>query len=86
MTTHVATVHWRDDRWIDVQLRQLEAHLPQPFKVYAFLNHMERDHSDRFHYSSDENIKEHSTKLNLLVGPDRVRLRLRRRPAPLHRR
>jgi len=67
VTTHVATVHWRDDRWIDVQLRQLERHLPQPYKVYAFLNHLERDHSHRFHYSSDERIREHSTKLNLLA-------------------
>lgn len=66
MTTHVATVHWRDDRWIDVQLRYLEQHLPQPYKVYAFLNHIERDHSHRFFYSSDERIREHSTKLNLL--------------------
>jgi hypothetical protein len=67
LTTHVATVHWRDDRWIDVQLRYLERFLPQPYKVYAFLNHIEVDHSDRFFYSSDERIKEHSTKLNLLA-------------------
>jgi hypothetical protein len=67
MTTHVATVHWRDDRWIDIQLRQLERYLPQPYKVYAFLNHLDRDHSARFHYSSDEDIREHSTKLNLLA-------------------
>ena len=66
MTIHVATVHWQDDRWIDVQLAYLERHLPKPFKVYAFLNHLEKDHSDRFFYSSDEDIKEHSTKLNLL--------------------
>jgi len=67
MTTHVATVHWQDDRWIDVQLSYLERHLPGPFKVYAFLNHLDSDHSERFFYSSDENIKEHSTKLNLLA-------------------
>ena len=63
---HVATVHWRDDRWVDVQLRYLEEHLPEPYRVYAFLNGLEEDHSAKFHYSSDENIKEHSTKLNLL--------------------
>ena len=67
MTVHVATVHWQDDRWIDVQLAYLEQHLPKPYKVYAFLNRLDRDHSDRFFYSSDENIKEHSTKLNLLA-------------------
>lgn len=67
MTTHIATVHWKDDRWIDMQLRYLERHLPQPFQVYAFLNHLDRDHSGRFFYSSDERIREHSTKLNLLA-------------------
>jgi hypothetical protein len=67
MTIHVATVHWQDDRWIDVQLAYLKRHLPEPYKVYAFLNRMEEDHSGRFYYSSDEDIKEHSTKLNLLA-------------------
>lgn len=64
---HVATVHWRDDRWIDVQLRHLEQHLPQPYRVYAFLNRLDKDHSGRFFYSSDEQVREHSTKLNLLA-------------------
>ena len=45
----------------------VERHLPEPYRVYAFLHHLERDHSDRFHYSSDEQIREHSTKLNLLA-------------------
>lgn len=67
MTTHVATVHWRDHRWIDVQLRYLERHLPTPYKTYAFLNHIDGDHAGKFDYSSDEQIKEHSTKLNLLA-------------------
>ncbi len=64
---HVATVHWRDDRWVDVQLGYLERHLPQPHRVYAFLNGMDEDHSERFYYASDENVREHSTKLNLLA-------------------
>ncbi len=67
MTIHVATVHWQDDRWIDVQLRYLDRHLPQPYKVYAFLNGLESDYSHRFFYSSDERVREHSTKLNLLA-------------------
>jgi len=64
---HVATVHWRDDRWIDIQLRYLERFMPQPYRVYAFLNRIKRDYSDRFFYSSDQNVREHSTKLNLLA-------------------
>lgn len=64
---HIATVHWRDDRWVDVQLRYLARHTPKPYRVYAFLNGLTEDHSHKFHYSSDEDIKEHSTKLNLLA-------------------
>jgi len=63
---HVATVHWRDDRWIDVQLRFLERFCATPPRVYAFLNGLERDHSQRFFYASSEPIRDHATKLNLL--------------------
>jgi hypothetical protein len=64
---HVATVHWKDDRWVEVQLRYLERFLPQPFRVYAFLSRLERDHSDRFFYSSAEDVADHATKLDLLA-------------------
>jgi hypothetical protein len=64
---HIATVHWLDDRWIDIQLRYLNTHLRQPFKVYAFLNGLQRDHRPKFHYSSTEPIPSHAIKLNLLA-------------------
>ena len=34
----VATVHWRDPRWIDVQLHYLARSLPEPYLVYADLD------------------------------------------------
>jgi hypothetical protein len=63
---HVATVHWKDDRWIDIQLAYLERYAAQPYRTYAFLNKLPEDHSRKFFYSSDEQIKDHATKLNLL--------------------
>ena len=63
---HVVTVHWREDRWIDIQLRFLERFCATPPRVYAFLNGLERDHSERFFYASSEPIRDHATKLNLL--------------------
>ena len=45
---HVATVHYRSDRWIDPQLRYLERFLPGPFRVYAFLTRVPGDHSGKF--------------------------------------
>jgi hypothetical protein len=65
-TIHVATVHWRSDRWIDVQLRYVDRYLGGRCRVYAFLNDITGDHGDKFFYSSREPIKDHATKLNLL--------------------
>lgn len=64
---HVITVHWKDDRWIDLQLDYLKRNIHEPFRVYAFLNHIDTDHSDKFFYSSKEDIVSHATKLNLMA-------------------
>jgi hypothetical protein len=64
---HIATVHWLDDRWIDIQLKYLNIHVAQPFKIYAFLNGLKRDHRSKFFYSSSEPITSHAIKLNLLA-------------------
>lgn len=63
---HVATVHWRTDRWIDPQLRSLDRFLPGPYRAYAFLNDVPGDHRERFFHVSSQPIKDHATKLNLL--------------------
>ncbi len=64
---HVLTVHWEDERWIDVQLRYLQSHIGEPFLTYAFLNGIPDDYRARFFYSSREPIKSHPVKLNLLA-------------------
>jgi hypothetical protein len=72
----VATVHWRDPRWIDVQLRYLERYLPGPYRVYADLEGIDRaEHGSKFHHVADlaatksfENpIFSHTEKLNALA-------------------
>jgi hypothetical protein len=72
----VATVHWRDPRWIDVQLRYLERHLPPPHLVYADLEGIDGvAHGAKFHHVADlaatrsfENpIFSHTEKLNALA-------------------
>jgi hypothetical protein len=65
-TIHVATVHWRSERWIDIQRRYFERYLSAPYRVYAFLNDVPGDHADKFSHISREAIKNHPTKLNLL--------------------
>lgn len=64
---HVLTVHWKDDRWVDIQLAFLKANISLPFKVYAFLNSLPRDHRGKYFYSSTEDIRSHAVKLNLLA-------------------
>lgn len=64
---HIATVHWKDERWIDVQLRYLNMHVTPPFKVYAFLNGLDHDHRRKYFYATSEPIESHPVKLNLLA-------------------
>lgn len=64
---HVCTIHWKDDRWVDVQLRYLERFVSEPFRVYAFLNRLETDHRHKYFFASDADIKPHAPKLNLLA-------------------
>jgi hypothetical protein len=64
---HVATVHWRSDRWIEPQLRYLERHLDGPYRIYAFLDDVPGERANGFFYSSTEPIENHATKLNLLA-------------------
>ena len=75
---HILTVHWQEDTWVDIQLAYLHRFISKPFKVYAFLNNLPRDHREKYFYSSTEPIKEHAVKLNILAdiasfnmeGPD----------------
>jgi hypothetical protein len=74
---HVATVHWRTDRWIGPQLRYLERNVRQPFRIYADLEGIDANaYRPRFHHLADlaatrrfENpIYSHTEKLNALAG------------------
>lgn len=67
---HILTVHWKSDDWIDLQLKYIKHFVKEPYKVYAYLNYVPNSqvHSNKFHYTSDENIKEHAIKLNLLAN------------------
>ena len=64
---HIITVHWNDDRWVDIQLKYLNKNVTKPFKVYAFLNSLPTNHQGKYFYSSTENIQSHAIKLNLLA-------------------
>ncbi|MGO9470672.1 MAG: hypothetical protein ACLQIB_04600 [Isosphaeraceae bacterium] len=66
---HIATVHWNDARWIDIQDRYFHEFLSEEFRVYAFLNGIGdvAAYRDKFFYASTEPIESHAIKLNLLA-------------------
>ncbi len=64
---HIATVHWLDDRWVDIQLKYLNHCISIPFKVYAFTSGLSENHRSKYFYSSSEMIVLHPVKLNILA-------------------
>lgn len=66
---HIATVHWLDATWVDIQCNYFAQVLGEtPYSLYAFLNGIdEKPYRDKFHYISTEPIVAHITKLNLLA-------------------
>jgi hypothetical protein len=66
--THVLTVHWKSDQWIDLQLGALERHAQTSHRVYAFLDEVSVDHVERFYYTATSAFADHATKLNDLAG------------------
>lgn len=66
---HIATVHWLDATWVDIQCRYFARCLGDtPYRLYAFLNGIEAEPYRRnFAYISTEPIVAHISKLNLLA-------------------
>ncbi len=72
---HVVTVHWRDERWIEPQLRFLDRFAGE-HRVYAALNGIDAAPGERFRFAADLEGS-HPEKLNALAeiagddaGPD----------------
>src|ERR1700722_1927741 len=64
---NIATVHWHDESWIDIQLEYLKRNLHEPFRVYAWLNGVPGNHRHKFHYVNTEPVQSHAVKLNILA-------------------
>lgn len=64
---HIATVHWRTDRWVDIQLKHLRKHLKTPYRIYAWFNDVTPARLDPFFFTCFEPVKEHEIKLNIMA-------------------
>jgi hypothetical protein len=63
---HVATVHWHNEQWIDVQLRYLRRHITEPMRVWACLEGVGPEHDAKFDVVVPA-VGPHAGKLNLLA-------------------
>ena len=64
---HVATVHHRSSKWIDVQLDYLRRNLTEPYRVVANLEGVDGRHAEKFDRVVPA-VGRHSGKLNLLAA------------------
>jgi len=62
---HIATVHHKSAKWIDVQLAYLKRHIHEPYRVVANLQDVPGDHAAKFDRVVPA-IGRHAGKLNLL--------------------
>jgi hypothetical protein len=63
---HVATVHHRSARWIDIQARHLRRHISVPKQVWTSLQGIDPSYADRFDHVIDQEGG-HAGKLNNLA-------------------
>jgi len=63
---YIATIHWRTDRWIDIQKKYLNKHINEEFRIFAFLEGIEEQYKSRYYYSINRSLKDHGVKLNIL--------------------
>jgi hypothetical protein len=64
---HVATVHHKSAKWIDIQLEYLARHVHEPYRVVANLEDVPGDHAAKFDRVIPA-IGRHAGKLNLLAA------------------
>jgi len=62
----IITTHYKTDKWINIQLKYIDNHLHEPYKIYACLNDVSNTFFKQFYYAED--IKgPHAYKLNFLA-------------------
>lgn len=64
---YVATVHWHDARWIDLQLRALRRHFETPYRTFAYCTGIDDRLRERFDVGLATDVKPHADKLNRLA-------------------
>ena len=64
---HIATVHWKNDKWIKHQISSFKTHIQVPYRVYGYLTHIDDRYYDAFDVVIDGPDLSHAEKLNALA-------------------
>jgi hypothetical protein len=66
---YVVTVHFESPRWIEIQRRYLDRHLPHPFEVWTSLQDIDPSYGSHFERVFDQKGRHnHASKLNQLAA------------------
>lgn len=63
---YIATVHWHDPRFIEIQNEFFTQYAGGDFRVFGFLNEIDAYYDNFYYYSNHESISGHAVKLNIL--------------------
>jgi len=69
---HIATVHRKNNFWIDVQKKYLKKNIKGEYNVYGFFNYINEEKIPDYKFNTQERIgkkggKDHASKLNILA-------------------
>ena len=64
---YIVTVHYRTDKWIDLQIRYIKKHIHEPYRIYACINGVEQKYTDLYYFYSEEEGS-HAEKLKYLAS------------------
>ena len=63
---HIATVHYKSPRWVEIQTRFLRRHISEPFQTWTSLRHIDPAYGRHFDHVIEQR-GEHAEKLNHLA-------------------
>lgn len=63
----IATVHWRNDKWIDIQKYYLGKYISSDYQIYAYLDESLEHFKEEYHFALCDPTESHEEKLNVLA-------------------
>jgi len=64
---YLATIHWKTDRWINIQQKYIKRYISDRFKIYASLYGIDKKYYSKFNYVYSNTLIDHGEQLNYLA-------------------